>query len=170
MKIIDPPSGWRYGFPKPIPDDITDHNAWLVENGYPQSLIDELGEYFFCRYWDAPDNEVATNSSQPVKDNHALEVSHRDSPRTDDVHFGDLRNVDVDSFYKGYNKAKDYYSEALDSLVNYANQKFTEGYDKAKETLYTEEQVREAIEYCKSNRAFDYNSDEIIQSLKQPKQ
>ena len=40
---------------------------------------------------------------------------------------------------------------------------------KAKETLYTEEQVREAIEYCKSNRAFDYNSDEIIQSIKQPK-
>jgi hypothetical protein len=35
--------------------------------------------------------------------------------------------------------------------------------------LYTEEQLREVIEYCKYNRAFDYNSEEILKSLKQPK-
>lgn len=52
MTIIDPPSGWRYGFPKPIPNDVKDVNKWLVENGYPQTIIDELGEYFFCRYWE----------------------------------------------------------------------------------------------------------------------
>lgn len=55
-QIIDPPSGWRYGFPKalpePKPDDI---NKWLVDNGYPQSEIDKLGEHFYCRYWDAPE-------------------------------------------------------------------------------------------------------------------
>jgi len=42
MTIIDPPSGWKYGFPKPIPKDrIKDSLVWLVEQGYPQSLIDE---------------------------------------------------------------------------------------------------------------------------------
>ena len=53
MKMIDPPSGWKYGFPKPIPDDrISDQLVWLVEEGYPQKEIDNLGEYFFCRTWE----------------------------------------------------------------------------------------------------------------------
>ena len=53
--IIDPPSGWKYGFPKPIPEDrIEDVLVWLVEQGYPQSEIDDLGEIFTncCRYWE----------------------------------------------------------------------------------------------------------------------
>ena len=50
--IIDPPSGWKYGFPKPIPEDRKDDVlVWLVEQGYPQSEIDGLGDYFSCRYW-----------------------------------------------------------------------------------------------------------------------
>jgi len=36
MKMYDPPSGWRYGFPKPyqpLPDeDLTDT---LIRDGYP---------------------------------------------------------------------------------------------------------------------------------------
>jgi ribosomal protein L37AE/L43A len=31
-----------------------------------------LGDHFICRYWDAPEDEVATNSIQLVTDNHAL--------------------------------------------------------------------------------------------------
>jgi len=55
MTIIDPPSGWQYGFPKPIPEDRKkDSLVWLVEQGY--SLIDELGEHFYCRYWEQPDD------------------------------------------------------------------------------------------------------------------
>lgn len=50
-KMIDPPSGWMFGFPKAIPNDVTDVNKWLVENGYPQKMIDDLGEYFFVREW-----------------------------------------------------------------------------------------------------------------------
>ena len=53
ITIIDPPNGCKYGFPKPIPEDRKKDSAiWLVEQGYPQSIIDELGEYFFCRYWE----------------------------------------------------------------------------------------------------------------------
>jgi len=50
-KMIDPPSGWRYGFPKEIPTDVIDTKKWLVENGYPQEEIDRYGKYFSCRYW-----------------------------------------------------------------------------------------------------------------------
>ena len=54
---IDPPSGWRYGFPKIYDrlehgDDIT---AWLVQEGYPQAEIDRLGTAFYFRSWAADD-------------------------------------------------------------------------------------------------------------------
>jgi hypothetical protein len=53
VTMIDPPSGWKYGFPKPIPQDrLKDYKVWLVEQGYPQSEIDSLGEHFLCRYWE----------------------------------------------------------------------------------------------------------------------
>lgn len=58
--IIDPPSGWIYGFPKPIPEDRQkDTIAWLVEQGYPKDLIDSFGEHFYCRYWEEPEKEKA---------------------------------------------------------------------------------------------------------------
>jgi len=49
VKYIDPPGGWKYGFPKPMPDKVEDLNQWLVDNGYPKSEIEKMGEYFFCR-------------------------------------------------------------------------------------------------------------------------
>ena len=51
VKMIDPPSGWKYGFPKVLPDDVTDTLTWLVENGYPQTEIDAFGGQFVCRHW-----------------------------------------------------------------------------------------------------------------------
>lgn len=49
---IDPPSGWKYGFPK-IYDKNTDGevNEWLIKNGYPAKMIEELGDAFYCRFW-----------------------------------------------------------------------------------------------------------------------
>lgn len=68
MRMIDPPSGWKYGFPKPIPDDVTDTIKWLVEQGgYPQELIDELGEYFYCRYWEQPDDSYTKSQDEADK-------------------------------------------------------------------------------------------------------
>jgi len=54
--IIDPPEGWRYGFPKPIPDDITDLSEWLFGEGYPMDMIPLAIKY--SRYWeeDIPDD------------------------------------------------------------------------------------------------------------------
>lgn len=52
VMMIDPPSGWKYGFPKELPEGIENVMTWLVENGYPQKEIDACGDYFFCRHWE----------------------------------------------------------------------------------------------------------------------
>lgn len=54
IKMIDPDSGWKYGFPKEIPDTVRDVNLWLVENGYPRNLIKRFEEglgYVPYRMW-----------------------------------------------------------------------------------------------------------------------
>lgn len=52
--IIDPPSGWRYGFPKPVPEDFhtsdIDLSKWLIGEGYPESDIELALKY--SRYWE----------------------------------------------------------------------------------------------------------------------
>lgn len=58
---IDPPSGWKYGFPKILPDDVENVTEWLVANGYPQSEIDSCGSHFYCRHWLHEDNERNTS-------------------------------------------------------------------------------------------------------------
>ena len=50
IQLIDPPSGWKYGFPKVLPQDYTGSvPEWLVKNDYPQEEIDCLGKYFYYR-------------------------------------------------------------------------------------------------------------------------
>lgn len=47
---VDPPSGWKYGFPK-IWDGEGNMTEWLLDEGYPQKEIDSCGDYFFVRQW-----------------------------------------------------------------------------------------------------------------------
>ena len=53
--VVDPPSGWRYGFPKPyFKNNIgstEELNQWLVREGYPQREIDSMGDFFPVRFW-----------------------------------------------------------------------------------------------------------------------
>ena len=51
VKMIDPPSGWMYGFPKEIPEHVDDTCKWLIDNGYPEKLIKDLGDNFYVRGW-----------------------------------------------------------------------------------------------------------------------
>jgi hypothetical protein len=56
--MVDPPSGWMYGFPKALPNDYPEGESiipWLLSEGYPQSKIDECGKSFYCRYWEEDD-------------------------------------------------------------------------------------------------------------------
>jgi hypothetical protein len=73
ITICDPPSGWQYDFPRPIPQEVLDEmelqrahssasaekvfKTWLVSCGYPQSLIESFGEHFYCRYWEQEDEQ-----------------------------------------------------------------------------------------------------------------
>jgi hypothetical protein len=52
MIWVDPPEGWKYGFPA-----IYDPNAdgqmseWIVKKGYPLEKIKEYGESWSVRCW-----------------------------------------------------------------------------------------------------------------------
>jgi len=65
--MCDPPSGWKYGFPKPLPEHLASILLnppedsiklgegvveWIVKEGYPQEEIDKCGEHFWLRYWE----------------------------------------------------------------------------------------------------------------------
>ena len=48
--LIDPPSGWRFGFPKAVTQEqykeITSLKEWCIENGYPKKEADSYGKWF----------------------------------------------------------------------------------------------------------------------------
>ncbi len=58
--VIDPPMGWRFGFPAVYDGDLGDEKAieaFCIKRGYPQKLIDQ-GMLKHCRWWDfKPDKE-----------------------------------------------------------------------------------------------------------------
>lgn len=50
---IDPPEGWKYGFPKKLPKRVPKNiNEWLIKKGYPKHKIEEYGEYFQISYFE----------------------------------------------------------------------------------------------------------------------
>ena len=55
--FIDPPSGWKYGFPK-VWNGEGDMLDWLVAEGYPVTMISALGDRFFVRQWEQPDPDA----------------------------------------------------------------------------------------------------------------
>lgn len=58
MLFVDPPGGWRYGFPKPMPANVQNVDEWLVQEGYPQELVDSWkGKGVPCRCWYQEEDE-----------------------------------------------------------------------------------------------------------------
>jgi hypothetical protein len=58
VTIVDPDEGWRYGFPKMLPDELKgkDITSWLISEGYPVDVIEKwkcssLG-YIPIRTWE----------------------------------------------------------------------------------------------------------------------
>lgn len=58
VKMFDPPSGWKYGFPKAVPkkvadsEDIEVFKQWLIDEGYPKEDIDFALAYGRHWFWD----------------------------------------------------------------------------------------------------------------------
>jgi hypothetical protein len=54
--MVDPPSGWLYGFPKPIPPQYgttfpdIDLRGFLLDSGYPPHEVDFAVRYM--RFWE----------------------------------------------------------------------------------------------------------------------
>jgi len=65
MKLwVDPPEGWRYGFPK-VWDSIQDANmrTWLEQSGYPKEVMKGYGKWFAVRQWAFVEQDNATEQS-----------------------------------------------------------------------------------------------------------
>jgi hypothetical protein len=70
--FIDPPSGWKYGFPKQAPENFKefeahDLNNWLIENGYPREEVEAWtngGKYDSvpCRFFSMEITDVETEN------------------------------------------------------------------------------------------------------------
>lgn len=57
---IDPPSGWKFGFPKIYDREKNpDFNKWLIDNGYPQGMIDKFPNGLICGHTTPSDDEIA---------------------------------------------------------------------------------------------------------------
>lgn len=56
--IVDPPAGWRYGFPAPLQEDYEKQlrNAGYPENGIPLALK-------HSRYWTAEEEKLNETSN-----------------------------------------------------------------------------------------------------------
>lgn len=60
MKVlmVDPPEGWKYGFPKPVHEEFHtlgedfDFERWLLMEGYPKEIIEQFKDGSIpCRCW-----------------------------------------------------------------------------------------------------------------------
>ena len=57
VTMIDPDEGWRYGFPKMLPNELKgkDVTEWLIEKGYPIEKLEEWNNtlgYVPMRTWE----------------------------------------------------------------------------------------------------------------------
>lgn len=113
--IIDPPSGWKYGFPKPIPEDRkSDVLVWLVEQGYPQSEIDDLGDYFYCRYWEQDEPKQET-LEEAAKSNYDNKTSRLPVPTS---HWINSEFLQIQNFKEGAKWQEERMFEIMDSYVD----------------------------------------------------
>ena len=61
---VDPPAGWKYGFPKVYDKEVDgDCTAWMLKNGYPQKEIVTCGNYFHVRMWEYVDESEKTEKT-----------------------------------------------------------------------------------------------------------
>lgn len=55
VTMIDLVSGWKYGYPKELPEGVSDMRQWFIDNGYPEKDVDFAMQH--CRMWISEDSE-----------------------------------------------------------------------------------------------------------------
>jgi len=146
--------------------------GWLVRYGDMQFLplhpdfIEMMDTCFTSKFTQVVDFEMVLCSHSKNKDDYyAKLIIHT-------VESNEMIEDDVEKL------AETEYPIFDGDLLGIANNQqhsrvdFIKGYNKAKETLYTEEQVREVIRNCfKSNSlGFLITEDDMMRTIKQPKQ
>ena len=63
IRIVDPPSGWRYGFPKELPEGKS-YLELLREANYPEEDIDLALEY--TRQWFEDDTTYLASTTDKI--------------------------------------------------------------------------------------------------------
>jgi hypothetical protein len=54
MIWVDPPEGWKFGFPAIYdPEKDGQMSDWIISKGYPIQIIKEYGEQWMVRCWPA---------------------------------------------------------------------------------------------------------------------
>lgn len=68
VKRIDIPNGGLYGFPKIIPQEITEDEVpeWLLNNGYPKAEIDN-GGMRYCTWVEETDPAVRKLETEAIR-------------------------------------------------------------------------------------------------------
>ncbi len=57
---VDPPSGWRFGFPKVWSREKDgEMREWMIREGYPRQMMDEHGDLFYTRMWECNDDDIS---------------------------------------------------------------------------------------------------------------
>lgn len=65
VHYIDPPSGWKWGFPKKLPDPMPSNiNAWLLKNGYPESEMEYWKNRPPFRIYTEEENELESQDRE----------------------------------------------------------------------------------------------------------
>ena len=54
---VDPPSGWKYGFPK-LWNGEGKSIDWMIKQGYPENEIKSYGDHFYTRHWQPSEDEI----------------------------------------------------------------------------------------------------------------
>ena len=67
--MVDPPLGWTCGFPKELPEGVTDVTQWLLDNGYPASIVKTMGDDFTYRIF-----EITKNQKNGKKNNQSRTI------------------------------------------------------------------------------------------------
>tara|TARA_B110000977_G_scaffold183579_1_gene246377 strand:+ start:323 stop:553 length:231 start_codon:yes stop_codon:yes gene_type:complete len=68
--MVDPPSGWKYGFPKALPNPLPQPwslTLWLISEGYPEIELAKHGDFFqYVRMWEV-DNEDPNDTDKVAR-------------------------------------------------------------------------------------------------------
>jgi hypothetical protein len=78
---IDPPSGWKYGFPKTISAEESEMpmHSLLLSKGYPQSEIAALGDSLYVRFFETHQNHLFLDDNNTVKSSIIEDLTHAKS-------------------------------------------------------------------------------------------